>query len=536
MRFDHWSFYWIILLAILSVRAIPRPERFAYLLLPSYLWFAKVRLGIIDLEGFRILAFAYLISIILRGLVSRGKRFPLRALFPLLMIYVLGVSFYGTLNAPSYIPFADILVSDLQRPPYRQILQVVYWIVSMLCFFMAFRGISTADDLVRTLRIAFVSIAIVILVSIALIMSYMFVPPVGSLLSRFFSYPESAFQSGVYSRLAPFAAEPRYYGRAMSIAAALAILCAAFPLIGIPPWVRKTSVIAALILLSLLSVSVSTAAASVLGWSVLFAWLMFRGKQEPVESGGGASPVGAVQFGSEHDSTFLRAGIRSRAVRSSEEIAATNITGSPRKGRVLVYGAITLILFLIFLTRHPFFQSRIDAYLHRSGIYFGGSWAIDAGEFGWNAYIAWLSSEPRYLLLGAGLGNAAFQVYPYLSDRSPWARMGILSARLPFLDLLGNIGLIGTSMMLLLFYLWWKDLGRIAEKCPPQEYYAIQICRGMVVFLVASSLFQDTFPVIWFFLGAGFGCGSALQRATGQQTPVQTKVQTYPLASTNKTR
>jgi len=50
-----------------------------------------------------------------------------------------------------------------------------------------------------------------------------------------------------------------------------------------------------------------------------------------------------------------------------------------------------------------------------------------------------------------------------------------------------------------------KELLKAVEGPP---YYAIQICRGMVIFLVASSVFQDTFALVWFFLGAGFGCAS----------------------------
>jgi hypothetical protein len=269
--------------------------------------------------------------------------------------------------------------------------------------------------------------------------------------------------------------------------------------------------IATPVLLALLSVSVTTAGASVLGLVAVFAWLILR--RERV-------------FLLDEIRNVATTGIRSGKLCHSD-ICSTN-SGDGRtpwttarlttnaqssgKGPVIVYGLATFVLILVFLFRTTLLQQRIGLYLEPGGLYISSS-SVDIrvteeGKFGLNAYLRWLSDKPEYLIFGAGLGNAAFHAYPYLLSTSPWARTGILSNRLPLLHVLGDLGLIGMSMMLLLYYLLWRDLGQISKTCPPQEYYAIQICRGMVIFLIASSVFQDTFALVWFFLGAGFGCAS----------------------------
>ena len=495
MRFDHWSFYWVIILAILSVRAILRPGRFAYLLPLAYLWTADVRLGL-SWSGFKVVTFAYMASIVVSRLLPPGRAIPRRARLVLLVLYVLGVSLFGVLSVPPDIPFLSLLYSDVQRPPYRQILQVVFWVASMLCLFMAFRGISNADDFARCLRVIFVSVAVAAIMGIVLFTLFMFAPAVSRLLASFVSYLVNT-----QFRVAPFSYEPRYYGRAMSIATCLTILCRAFPLGGVPSWVSKHWVTLTLILLTLLTASVATAGAAALGWVAVFAWLILR--REPA--------------------TRL-------AAKASRRYS---------KGQIIAFSILAIVLIRLLWLNVPLLRERVDWYLGASGIYVSGFSVdfrmIEEGRYDWNAYMRWLAREPEYLAFGAGLGSSAFRAYPYLSSTSPWVRGGgILSSRLPFLNRLGDIGLIGMSMMFLLFYLWWRDLGRIAEKCPSQQYHAIQICRGMVVFLVASSLFQDTFALVWFFLGAGFGCGSVcgIDRDT-EETLTQSRLVRRSPASMN---
>ena len=467
MRFDHWSFYWVIMLAVLSVRAIPRPGRFVYLLPVAYLWTGEVRLGL-AWSGFKVVAFAYAtflgISVMARGLLPVGRAIPRRSLLALLVLYVLGVSLFGVLNIPPDVPFLDLLYSDIQRPPYRQILQVVLWFASMFCFFMAFRGVSNAGGFARCLRVIFVSVAVAAIAGIVLFTLFTFAPAMARPLNDIIGFPQS-------TRLAPFSYESRYYGRAMSIATCLAILCKVFPLGGVPPWVSKHWAAAIFVLLTLLTASVATVGAAALGWGAVFAWLILRREQ-------------------------------------ATQLTVKSQRNSGKRG-IIVFSLLFVVLIRLLWLNVPLLRERADWYLGASGLYASGFSVdlrlIEEGRYGWNAYIGWLAEEPEYLVFGAGLGSSAFRAYPYLSSTSPFVQGGILSSRLPFLDQLGEIGLIGMSMMFLLFYLWWRGLGRIAKKYPPQEYHAIQICRGMVIFLVASSIFQDTFALAWFFLGAGFG-------------------------------
>ena len=514
MRLDHWSFYWVTILGILSVLAIPRPKRFAYLLPLAYLWTADVRLGL-TWNGFKVVALAYMISMA-GGLLPAGRRIPRTALLVLHLLYVLGISIFGVLNVPPDIPFLDVLYSDVQRPPYRQILQVVLWIASMLSLFMAFRGISSADDFARCLRVIFASVAVAAIVGAVLFALFAFAPAVSRLLAGFLSYPESVLQG----RIAPFSYEPRYYGRAISIAACLVILCKVFPLSGLPSWASKSWAAIALVLLTLLTFSVSTSGAAALGWVVVFAWLV--SSREPASLSRG-SALAATGIGSGNlcypGSIPCRKRGKTRGQLTTTRFAA-KAQRSYSRGLIIVFSLLVIVLILLFLFNVPL-QERVDFYLRTSGIYISTSSVhfrpVEEGRWDWNAYMRWFATEPEYLIFGAGLGNAAFRAYPYLSSTSPWLRLGYLRARLPFLEGLGNLGLIGMGMMLLLYYLWWRDLDRISKQCPPQEYYSIQICRGMVIFLVVSSLFQDTFTLVWFFLGAGFGCGSVCKIGRSKQ-------------------
>ncbi len=509
MRFDHWSFYWIVVLVVLYLLALPRPARFASLLPLAYLWTAEIRLGL-SWSGFKLLAVFYVLSLLTSGTRFSRSSLPYAQILLILTLYVLAVSGYGLANMPPDIPFLHLVLSDVQRPPYRQLLQIALWLAGLLALFVSFWAIRSSNDFSRVLRVTFWSAAIVACVSFLMLVSSLAAPSVARALGMFLSYPQSIDSSGLRLRLAPFSFEPRYYGRAMAIVACLTMLCRVFPISGIPKWVTKAGTAEIALLLSLLSASVTTAGSAILGFLAVTLWLLaLSGERRRTGDRFRASRVAT--------SSPPQKRTAERGVAADSHAVLVTAKSRTILGAVVIGISVFTLFWAARLSgERSLIEERSLEYLAVSGIDVEGSNLFvnlsDNVDTSWNAYVRWLATEPFYLIFGAGLGNPAFRAYWYLPEGGIVARMGLLSTRLPLLEAIGGYGLIGIALLLVLFALWFSHLGRAAYNMTTEDYNTIQICRGMILFLLPAMVFHDTLPLAWFFAGTGLGVCSAYVR------------------------
>lgn len=464
---DHWSFYWISFVVLFCSAAVFRPRSFAVLLPLVFFWPATVNL-LIDWTMLKLVFFAFLLSTALHGWPRRISSLPYRGVWVALLL-ALGVwSVYGAYHVPDS-GLMEIVRSAVQRPPLRGIVRTVYFLSFCLAAPIAFWGIRGSADFSKVLRVFFRTALVAALVGLAEVVAFRFVPSLNNVW-LFFNVANIAQSVGdaggaASYRPCPFVPEPYYYGYAMGFAACLGFLCRVFPVYRVPKWATGFPFIALCLFLWTASASVSAIASIPSGLIVLLYWLVRHPR-----------------------------------------------IGQKSKCRYVV---VAVGLIVVFVLNAQLLQYRFYRYLSRAG--FGQASGITTsitetrqGAFSTNAYLYWFIDQPEYLVLGCGFGNGAFYAYNYLPHFSEFLPTGFMTARLPILDTLSDIGIVGMLSLFGLWVAWWRRSGRLRERMEDGEAaQCLEVIRGILIFVVISGLFYETYALTWFFFGAAFALTAA---------------------------
>lgn len=482
----NWPSIWIVGFTLLCLGLLFRPRHFPLVILPALMWQLAIPFGI-ALNAPKILyGFLFLVLFLhqLKGgdLDSpslRERRNRQLAKVGFLIYFACLTSVIFSLFPPPESMLVELAPSKWQRPPWRGIVHTVLWCVQILPLFAAARWVRTPRGIAKCIRVFLTVMLITAGVGALQWVGYYFFPPLQRAL-RFLS-ADRLHGAAVYAgsegllsyRPSPFVGEPRQFGFAMAVSAMVVLLCNLLDIPDIPRWMKSSLLFFAFFVLFIFSGSASAILASIPAFAVLFLWLIAQDATEK-----------------NRIKRLFRVIILILACVLVVNWIQTNFSYFER---VMVY--IRQIAH-IDLSRGTF---RIDPQ-------FSGSRAAYTG------YLAWLREEPRYLLIGAGIGNGAFHAYQYLPPSNPFSELNFSTARVGIIDLLSDIGLIGLLLMTFVWISWWRDLSHLCRYLGGTRAAMVQVSLCMVLALSVYSLVYDSLPVIWFFFGTAFGCAYGVGR------------------------
>ncbi len=467
IRFDHWSFYWIFFVVLFSSAAIFRPRMFALILPLVFFWTARA-FFLIDWSVLKLVLFLFLISIALNGFPRQISSLPNRKALIVFILLFGAWSVYAAFHVPESA-LIGVVRSAVHRPPLRGIVRTFYFMSFILALPIAFWGIHGKADFSKVLRIFFITALVAAIVGVVEMFAVRFVPSLDNLW-RFFNVGnvvEIVGEKKTFTscRPCPFVYEPRYFGYAMGFTACLAFLCRIFPVSGVPKWATRIPFIGTCFLLSLASASVSAVAGVLFGFTAITVWL----------------------------------------------VACKRIVQKHK----LKYVFFFIILVLIFLLNTQLLQHRLYGYLFSAGLADESGLTKNAfesqrGMLSTNAYLYWFINQPKYLLIGSGFGNGCFYCFKFLPYFSGWLEAGFLTARLPIIDLISDIGILGMLFLFGLWIRWWRKIGTLSKQTEDVEsMHCLEIICGILLFLIISGFWFETHVLTWFFFGVALALTAA---------------------------
>ena len=334
----------------------------------------------------------------------------------------------------------------------------------ILSLLIAFWGIRERSDFSKVLRIFFITALIAALVGIIEIFAFRFAPSLNNLWLFFNAGNIVEIWDGKINltsyRPCPFVYEPRYFGFAMGFTGCLSFLCRMFPIPDIPKWATNPFFIAICFLLLLVSASISAVTGFLSGFIVLTLWLIVY--RQIVQK------------------------------------------------RVFKYAIIFFAIISIFLLNSQLLVYRFYNYMFQAGFLDQLGWINplvypQGAKLSTSAYFSFFVDQPLHLIVGTGFGNGCFYAYDFLLGSSGFLRSGFMTSRLPIIDLISDVGILGMVFLFSLWIGWWRKLGSFSKQFEDgdQAHY-FEIIRGMLVFLAISGFFFDTYALTWFFFGVGF--------------------------------
>lgn len=118
------------------------------------------------------------------------------------------------------------------------------------------------------------------------------------------------------------------------------------------------------------------------------------------------------------------------------------------------------------------------------------------------AYMAWLLDSPSALLCGVGPGNGPFYAYDYFSyNTGPSRTTMLLNPRLPIIESLASVGLVGTVLLAAFWWRCWKLPIVQMRTRSVALMNRVFFLRGILVFLMLYLFSYDCTPLIWLMLG-----------------------------------
>ena len=478
-----WPLVLLIITGVLCIGAIFRPKLLPLLILPALTWQNALSIGI-SLNPEKVLyPFIVLVFMLQKLVISRepqirkGSRYtttqsalPNReatkvAILVLLVLLSMCV-FALSLSAQSQM--IDLAPSRWQEPPLRGIVATLLWCGRILPLFVAAKWIRSPQMLVRCVHVFLLAMTATGIIGLLQWIGFYFLPPLHGALSYLSAYPGGSIafrglDGDLYYRISALCGEPRDFGFAMSLTAALVLLLNVFDVPNVPRWMKSSVLFFAFLILTLLSASASAVVAAASAFLALLLWLS-RGK--------------------------------SISGRQGRQLLKTGII------------AIGAILIVNWFGGHSGYFDRITSYFNSGppseevGL-LRSAMEIPVAHAG---YLSWLASEPLYLVTGAGVGNGAFHAYDYLPPQSPFRYASMTYAQVGVVDLLSDIGLLGVTILGVIWLRWYRQIAARSRQLAGEQAAAVQVSLGMLVFLGVYLIIRSTLPFIWFFFGVAFGC------------------------------
>lgn len=466
LPFHPWSFVFLSCLLGGFIWCIASGRSIVPLLLLGTIWNVYIFFGLVW-NGTKVLVICALLLVLFRSGVSLWtcKSQVLQLLF-FLGLYVVAMTVFGALTVGES-DLSDFQPSILQRPPLRGIIASGFWFFGPLCFLIGYKYTPSRSVVDTCIKAILFSSAVAAVVGLVQFVAYYTFPPVERFLA-FFCIQASegaittvtASNASSWYRPTPFCSEPRHFAFAMALAAATVILLRRFPFRVIPPALTHPIWIAIYLGLCFAAASTSSIAGVAIALPGLLAWLRLQKGQSVFGKSDGLK-IGAVL-------------VVTVAIVSMAEIRT---------------GAVS-----------QRFEHYLDAFglLNRPSEWFQSPDQEDTAA----AYLAWLVDSPSALLCGVGPGNGPFYAYNYFSYDTGRSRTTmLLNPRLPIIESLASLGVLGTVLLAVFWWRCWKIPVAPVRSRSAALMSRVSFLRGILAFLLLYMLSNDCTSLVWLMLG-----------------------------------
>jgi hypothetical protein len=444
------------------------------LLILGTVWNVYIRFGL-TWNGTKILVLCIMFLMpLLPGTSLRADKSPVKNKLLLLSLYVIGITILSSLSFSAVTMKESELTffqpSVLQEPPLRGIIATGFWFFGPICFLIGYRYARSSRIVDSCVKVILFSSAVAAIVAIVQFITYYAVPPIERLLA-FFSI--QAYQSAITSqtvsntwawyRPTPFCSEPRHFAFAMALAAATVMLLRQSNIRLVPSIFTSRVWILIYIGLCFASASTSSFIGMIIALPGLLVWLYLQGRQ----------------------------------------------ADSRKNEGLKILGILILAVVLLFTveTRFHVLSHRFEVYLEGYGLLNRPSEWFQSNEQKSTAaaYLAWLLHSPSATLFGAGPGNGPFYAYEYFSyDTGRAGTTMLLNSRLPIIESVASIGLIGTFCMAAFWWYCWKISALSLRTAQSELVSRIIVLRGILVFLILYLFSNDCTILVWLIFGMLF--------------------------------
>ncbi len=452
---DKWGFYWVIIVGLISLLGFVKPRFFLLLLPLASIWAISTDL-FIDISAQKIVLVSFFIFTLLAGLPKELALLPTKALVVFFVLYASLYSLFMAFNVPAS-DLINVAFSEIQKPPIRGLLSTFLFIVAIFSLLIPFWVVDRRKFFSLLVRLSCIVALIAAIIGLTEMVVNFFTPALNGVFA--FLTKGVVIESSGFTGLrpSPFVYEPRYFGVAMGYSMMLLVLCRLYPIPFIPKFILQPWVAVFYVAMLMASASVSAILGTIAGSAAFGIW---HARQQ-----------------------------------------GTNIS------KLLKPYLLIAIVFLFLLLNSDLLMDRFTYYLQRMGVLdLGLSAFVDQAQGGLSttAFVAWFFDQPQNLLFGVGLGNGAYYAYDYILLDTGFHEHGFMNSRVGILDLVSGIGLVGMLILFSLWYRWWKFLGKQRFQYNSKYRNYINIIRGMLIFLVFSGMFNENYPLVWFFFGIGF--------------------------------
>ena len=347
----------------------------------------------------------------------------------------------------------NVVHTALQKPPLRGLMSTVLFVLSPAVLLVAFFGVRSKVDVVKILHITSIALVTVVVLSFIQAISYWLIPAFDSVWN-FFSMQDLGVDLSselllLGYRPSLFSQEPKYFGVLIGNAIAFNVLFILYPIYGLHKWVSAKILLIPLCFLLMSSASISAIVSSFLGILFIIGHYIFF------------------------------------QLKKTRHIF-----------RVFLLAIILIVLIIFIFGNSEFVQDRFLLYRVMSNIDYSSAYA----ELSTTAYIMWMFDKYYHFILGVGLGNGAYYAFEYISYLSSFFEYGFVSARLPILDLLSGVGVIGVA---LIYWIWFRWIKLLSVEVNSQNNIN-KFIVGFIVYQIAVGLIVEVYPFIWFLFGVGF--------------------------------
>ncbi|MDT8308002.1 MAG: hypothetical protein RQ866_00615 [Bacteroidales bacterium] len=452
---DKWGFYWVIIVALISLQGFLKPRFFLLLLPLTSIWATSTYL-FIDISVLKIVLVSFFTFTLLVGFPKELTLLPTKTLVVFFVLYAALYSLFMAFNVPAS-DLVNVVYSEVQKPPIRGILSTFLFLVAIFSLLMPFWIVDRLKFFSLLVRLSCMVALIAAIIGLTEMVVNLFTPAfngVFAFLTKGIIIESSGF-TGL--RPSPFVYEPRYFGVAMGYSMMLLVLCRLYPIPFIPKFILQPWIIVFFVAMLMASASVSAIVGTIAGSVAVGVW---HARQQ-----------------------------------------GNNIL------KLLKPYLLVAVVFLFLLLNSDILIDRFTYYLERMGLIdLGLSAFVDQaqGSLSTTAFVVWLLDQPQNLLFGVGLGNGTYYAYDYISLDTGFHEHGFMNSRVGIIDLISGIGLVGAAALLAIWYRWLKFLGNHKYQYNLKYRNYINITRGMIIFLICSGMFNENYPLVWFYFGVGF--------------------------------